>query len=397
MKTPSSPAVDRSDLLRLDGRAVEILDSLGFAVLVADRRHVIRFRSAAAGQWLPSGTNLLTVLTSVRLSDTSASWPTHIQQVLGGQTLHLTGALQGCQSDTSGLLTIRCTPWQRAGTSGPIRGTVLCLWEAAGSEISDERMDVSKRLASLGRLAARVTHELNNPLDGVLRYLNLAIRTIGEPSEPKVKAYLSEAKTGLLRMVQIIGDLLKLSREAEGEFDERTVNEVVEEAIRTAAAEAESRRIVVAVDFQTARMPAVAGSRLYQVCCNLIKNAVDAMPDGGRLCVTTGIVGEDVVLRVADTGVGLPADIDKVFEPFYTTKPPGKGTGLGLAICKDFVEELQGTIRAERGEECGAVFTVRIPVCSFERAGRGSVTPASPRPAPAELLAGRSEGRHDAT
>ena len=114
-------------------------------------------------------------------------------------------------------------------------------------------------------------------------------------------------------------------------------------------------------------MPAVRGSRLYQVCGNLIKNAIDAMPDGGRLAVTAGMVDDEVVIRVADTGVGLPDEVDKVFEPFFTTKAAGKGTGLGLAICKDFVEDMHGAITAAPGEEGGAVFTIRIPISSCHR------------------------------
>jgi signal transduction histidine kinase len=106
------------------------------------------------------------------------------------------------------------------------------------------------------------------------------------------------------------------------------------------------------------------------VCCNLIRNAIDAMPDGGRLSITSGVVADDVVIRVADTGVGLPTSAEKIFEPFFTTKAPGKGTGLGLAICKDFIEDMQGTITAAPGESGGAVVIVRIPLSGCAQAPR---------------------------
>jgi two-component system NtrC family sensor kinase len=114
---------------------------------------------------------------------------------------------------------------------------------------------------------------------------------------------------------------------------------------------------------------------LFQVCCNVIKNAIDAMPDGGRLTITTAALDRDVVLRVEDTGVGLPENMDEIFEPFFTTKKPGEGTGLGLAICKDYVERLHGRITAERADPQGAVFIVSIPLASC-------VPPTTRRPGP---------------
>ncbi|MCH7873611.1 MAG: HAMP domain-containing histidine kinase, partial [Planctomycetes bacterium] len=108
------------------------------------------------------------------------------------------------------------------------------------------------------------------------------------------------------------------------------------------------------------------GTRLYQICCNLLKNAIDAMVDGGHVSITTSVVDEHVVIEFADTGPGLPDDGDAIFELFYTTKEPGTGTGLGLAICKEYVEAMQGTITAAPGDEGGAVFTVRIPVSACQ-------------------------------
>jgi signal transduction histidine kinase len=138
---------------------------------------------------------------------------------------------------------------------------------------------------------------------------------------------------------------------------------VVEEALQALAHLADANRVTVLADFHDDnRMPTLADTRLYQVCCNLVRNAIDAMPGGGQLTVRTGIVESDVIVRIADTGVGLPDKVDNVFEPFYTSKPPGKGTGLGLAICREFIGQLGGRISAENLRDGGAVFTVRIPV-----------------------------------
>ena len=165
-----------------------------------------------------------------------------------------------------------------------------------------------------------------------------------------------------MRMIQIIGDLLEYSRSTDGAFDATDINQVVEQSIASHAPDADARGVVVSANFRGRDMPCVTGTRLYQVCCNLIKNAIDAMPDGGRLSVMTAVVNDHVVIEFADTGVGLPETVETVFEPFFTTKKAGEGSGLGLAICRDFIEDMKGTITAERGDETGAVFTVRIPV-----------------------------------
>jgi len=135
--------------------------------------------------------------------------------------------------------------------------------------------------------------------------------------------------------------------------------------MRTMSEPAERNGVTIAAGFQNEHMPPVRGSRLFQVFCNLIKNAIDAMPKGGRLTVTSAVVDREVMVRVEDTGIGLPEQADKVFEPFFTTKQPGKGTGLGLAICKDYIERLHGTITAHNRPEGGAAFVVRIPVDSL--------------------------------
>ncbi len=345
----------------------EILDSLGMAVLVVNRDHSIRYRNALVSSWLPDGANIQSVLAGARFLGPFDGWPAVLARVIDGcETLRFDCALRPTEAKPPILARIRCQPLHQRESQN-VSAAVILIEEGAKQEAIEERLEVSARLASLGKLAARVAHELNNPLDGILRYTNLAMRLADERVNPRLKSYLAESRTGLIRMVQIISDLLEFSRASDGEFDEMNVNEVVEQAIKSTATAANERGVVVSADFQSQQMPSVCGSRLFQVCCNLIKNAIDAMPDGGRLAITTGVIDDHVVVRVTDTGAGLPDSAEQVFEPFFTTKEPGKGTGLGLAICRDFIEDMQGTITAAPGEEGGAVFTVRIPVSSFHR------------------------------
>ncbi|MGD2109872.1 MAG: ATP-binding protein [Phycisphaerae bacterium] len=344
-----------------------ILDSVGAAVMVVRRDQTIRYRNALARSWLPDGADIETVLAGARFLGRFEGWPAVLARVTDAkETVRLDCALVVPGSSRAMLARMRCEPL-RGPDEQPTSDAVLLIEEGGQQDAVEAQVEVSARLASLGKLAARVAHELNNPLDGILRYINLATRVADENVNPRLKSYLSESRTGLIRMVQIISDLLEFSRTSDGEFDEMNLNEVVEQAIKSTAVRLKDHGVVVAADFQCQEMPSVCGSRIYQVCCNLIINAIDAMPDGGRLAITTGVVEGDVVIRVADSGVGLPDPPGRVFEPFFTTKEAGKGTGLGLAICRDFIEDMNGTIVAEAGAEGGAVFTVRIPLGSFRR------------------------------
>ena len=332
-----------------------VLDALPAGALVVDARGVVHYRNGFALRYLPSGGALDQVFEGAMFAGAFGGWVEEIAAV------HADGPARRFEfmTSTEHRATRRAYAVELAKL-GEGRTIVLVHLGQMWTDEHTEHRDVSRRLASLGKIAARVAHELNNPLDGILRYINLALRLAGETPEPRLKTYLSESRTGLLRMIGIIGDLLEYSRAKVETFDAAGISDVIEQAIRSNAARADENGVVVAVDCHTADMPAVRGNRLYQVCCNLIRNAIDAMPEGGRLCITSAVVGESVVIRVVDTGPGLPDPPEKVFEPFYTTKKPGQGTGLGLAICKEFVNEMGGSITAERGTSCGAVFTLRI-------------------------------------
>ena len=339
-------------------------------MLAVDSAGGIRYRNRRACEWLPDEDSLKAAFEGARFLGPFEGWEQVLASVPEAKAaLTLECALPAREPRAPTLVTLRCASLPE-GPAGTGRGMVITIEESVRQAAVEDRLEVGQRLVSLGKLAARVAHELNNPLDGILRYINLAIRMLEASSECKLKSYLTESRTGLNRMVQIIGDLLEYSRTTTGEFDEMGINEVVEQAIRSSGSAAGANSVVVAADFHEQDMPVVHGSRLYQICGNLIKNAIDAMPDGGRLTVTTGVVNDQVVISVADTGKGLPDDPERLFEPFFTTKPPGKGTGLGLAICRDFVEAMDGTITASPGEEGGAVFTVRLPTSSFHRPGR---------------------------
>ena len=220
----------------------------------------------------------------------------------------------------------------------------------------------TERLAAVGKLASKVAHELNDPLDGILRYVNLAIRIIEKENLEKPKEYLTQCRKGLMRMVQIVSELLEFSRSTYTPLEYTSIEQIIEEAVKTMDSKAETLNVQILRDY-TSGLPKIQSGNLFQVFCNLAKNALDAMPNGGELRISTYLACNDTIAaEFRDTGTGLPAEnVEVIFEPFFTTKEKGKGTGLGLAICRDIIESHHGQITAENRPEGGSIFTVYLP------------------------------------
>lgn len=352
--------------LSLRDIAEHVFHSLSLGVIVFDPELHVILRNQAATVLLPPGNSIADILTEVTIESKYQNWAIELHQAIEshGQT-HFDGITCRVSASETRLLNMVCTPMDDVATGRTIGG-LLVIEDVTARLTMERRLAVSERLAAVGKLAAKVAHELNNPLDGIMRYLNLAIRVSeapGESPEPqKIVRYLTEARKGLTRMVQILGELLEFSRSSYGTYEEANVNRYVEDAVNAMQDKA-LRRGVNIVCRMDGVMPGVrVGSNLFQIYCNLIKNAVDAMPDGGTLTITTAQVNREVVVTFEDTGTGLPENTQQIFQPFFTTKPTGQGTGLGLAICKDIIEKYNGRILAENRPEGGARFTVAVPI-----------------------------------
>jgi signal transduction histidine kinase len=361
---PAPGRAEESPAIPLHAIAEDVFHCLPMGVLFFDRSLYIRHRNPAACSLFPSHATISETLAAGTVEGQYQDWASELRRVLdSGQPQRFDSVLYSESTGEERLLNLFCAPLE-SGRSGERVGAILVAEDISPRASLERRLAVSERLAAVGKLAARVAHELNNPLDGILRYINLARRVVTKNAETpveKVTEYLDRARDGLQRMADIISELLEFSRSTPGEPDGGNVNSVLEEAVRTMSEPADRSHVTVTSSSQNDQMPPVRGSRLFQIFCNLIKNAIDAMPDGGRLAITSAMDDGDVVIRFDDTGVGLPDDADKVFEPFFTTKQAGKGTGLGLAICKDYIERLHGTIRAENRPGGGASFEIRIP------------------------------------
>jgi signal transduction histidine kinase len=225
----------------------------------------------------------------------------------------------------------------------------------------------SAQMAAVSGLAAGVAHELNNPLTAVLGFAELSLRRVApdDPMGEDLAVVVAEAR----RARDIVQDLLAFSRQTESFYEKADVNQVMRDTLALVHRQIEKNHVTLVEQYATDLPPlSLAVGRMKQVFLNLITNALHAMPHGGTLVISSEQVGGEVAVRVADTGVGIPADhLPRLFEPFFSTKPAEKGTGLGLSVSLGIVQEHGGRIIVESQVEKGSTFTVWLPVAEGNR------------------------------
>lgn len=226
------------------------------------------------------------------------------------------------------------------------------------------RLIRAEKLTTIGTLAASIAHEVNNPLAGLRNCLRRIQKDPGNAAQ--TAAYIDMMMRALDRIEATVQGLLNFARQQEVEIRPLSILEVVQEALDLTDHRLKSDRIEVRADLG-AEIPEVPMDRhrLVQVFVNLILNAADAMPEGGRLTVEAKYRAAEsagwVEVVIADTGIGISTEaLSQIFEPFYTTKP--QGTGLGLSVSRNIIEEHGGEIAVHSAEGQGTVFTVLLPV-----------------------------------
>ncbi len=219
----------------------------------------------------------------------------------------------------------------------------------------------SEKLVSLGQLAAGAAHEINNPLAAILGFSDLLADDPTVPEKARVTA--SKIRDQARRTKTLVGNLLSFARQVPAERTLLDINTVVNNAVQLRALDLRSGTTRIELQLESV-LPGVRGdgNQLMQVFFNIISNALEAMEaaNGGVLTIKTIRDRGNVVILFSDTGPGLK-DPQRVFDPFYTTKPVGKGTGLGLSICFGIVQEHGGKILSYNRQEGGAVFRVELP------------------------------------
>ncbi|UCB49764.1 MAG: hypothetical protein JSW56_02395, partial [Deltaproteobacteria bacterium] len=227
----------------------------------------------------------------------------------------------------------------------------------------------SERIASIGKMAAGVAHEINNPLSGILIYAELLRESLKR--DPERSKDIEEIIDQTLRCKNIVSELLEFSRQAVGKISSFSLKELINKTLSLMINQAFFYDISVTTDIDP-EIPEVVGDmgQLQQVFTNLFINAADAMEGRGNLTIKARFdpLTKQFIIRVSDTGPGIPEAIrEKIFEIFFTTKPAGKGTGLGLTITKNIVKLHGGDVRIECPPEGGTTFIIELPMGFVEQ------------------------------
>jgi len=248
--------------------------------------------------------------------------------------------------------------------SGQIVGVLGIARDITEKKRLEQQVLNAEKLASIGKLAAGVAHEINNPLGGILNCLyNLRKKSV---SLDRATEYLASMEEGLRRVQKIVRQLLDFSQQHDPELTPTEVNAIIERVLTLTSYAFEGTRVRLHRELGHELPPLLADRHmLEQVLMNLILNAVQAIRGEGVVTVRSGHDGPWCTIEVEDTGSGIPPDVlPKIFDPFFTTKGQGEGTGLGLSVSLGIVERHGGEIAVKSQVGHGTTFIVRLPAIS---------------------------------
>jgi two-component system nitrogen regulation sensor histidine kinase GlnL len=352
-----------------------VLASLGDPVILSDDADTITLFNQAAEEL--TGVPRAHAL-QLPCEEVFRSTPAIVAMV---QRTRTSGQSQSCGEETlvsaSGRVPVRlsCSPiW---GSNDEVQGTALVIQDLSYQKKLEDEARRSETLARLGGLVAGLAHEIKNPLGGIKGAAQLLAQRFSD--QPEVDEYTGVMIREIDRLTRLVEQLLTLGALPTPAHQSLNVHKVIHEVLSLMETELSAKQIVVRLKIDPS-LPDVRGdeAQLTHVFLNLVKNAMEAMPDNGTLTITTrmetdfhilwravrgGPADLDKFLRVefADTGTGFPhTDIERVFEPFFSTKP--RGTGLGLAICQRIVATHGGDIRVENRRGGGGLVTVTLPL-----------------------------------
>ncbi len=357
------------ELLNKTNELQAIFDSISDGIVVYDHDGVVQHHNLIAPRLYPREIRPGTSCRELFHPETS-SMPHDcpVEQALKGERVE-TSAVSVRDGHRTQYVDITATPIKDA--LGERNRALVFFRDISKKRLQEMHLIQTEKMSSIGVLATGIAHEINNPLTSVAGYAEGLLRRFRD--EPAMKKdlrlddfphYLEVIVRESYRCKGIIDHLLSFSRKSDGSFSLVEMNEVLMEILELLRHHLVYRQIDVVTDLQ-AGLPRVMGdpSGLRQVCMNLLVNAHQAIKGTGKVTVTTLQTDDAMVeIRIGDTGCGIAQDtIDRIWDPFFTTKEVGKGIGLGLALTYDIVKRHGGEIQVESTLGEGSLFTVRLP------------------------------------
>ncbi|MBF0542113.1 MAG: hypothetical protein HQK91_11780 [Nitrospirae bacterium] len=228
-------------------------------------------------------------------------------------------------------------------------------------DFSKEKAIRQEKLIALGRFTADVAHEIRNPLTSLGGFARRLLKVL--PNDTKEKGYANIIVSEVQRLEKILRDVLSFSTESKLQKDYYLLNDIITETISLYTDVLNQHSITIKQSLSTLPKLWLDKNQIRQVLDNLISNAIDSMPEGGLVTMETNMAFMNGVqyqtLSIEDTGIGIPEDkLDKIFEPFFSSRLVGYGTGLGLSITRKIMEEHCGFIKVDSLENKGSIFTL---------------------------------------
>ncbi|MCU0698297.1 MAG: ATP-binding protein [Myxococcaceae bacterium] len=249
--------------------------------------------------------------------------------------------------------------------SGDIEGVIAIGQDLSRMKDLERRVVQAEKLASLGQLAASVVHEINNPMTAVATYADalLTRASTSLTADPNDVSKYRKIVENTDRVLRFTRDLVSYARPAQDTPEEVDLHATIERAVGFCEHVLQKHQVTVERSFGELPRFLAVRQNLVQVFVNLITNACHATPPGGRILISTAAQDGQIVIRLSDTGSGIPEALQRqIFEPFFTTKPDGKGTGLGLSIVQGIIENHGGTIAVESAGGKGSTFRIVLPL-----------------------------------
>lgn len=354
------------DLAREHDRLEATLDSLNDGVLVADSdNRLVQFNKAASRLLPLDGTDAYERPVWETIADTDIA--RFVELTLHNQESVEDREFTVGSSGSMRILSMSIMPLVRHGR---IQGSIVLVADVSEKRSREARLRRAESLASLTNMAANVAHEIKNPLGSISIHMQLiqrALAALNDERTQPIAENIDVVNEEIERLNRIVVDFMFAVQPMDTQLEDADINGVVSELTSFVRVELEQADIEL-IEQLGDGLPKLQLDEKYlkQALLNLVKNAIGAMPDGGELVISTRQTGDEVELRISDTGVGMTDEVlAKIFEPYFTTRDDG--TGIGLTLVYKVVKEHMGDISVVSQEGKGSSFALLFPVPQRER------------------------------